>query len=73
MELDDLKDAFPTWFWGVGAILAVGVVALLVLWYVEHPDRSPWEDFAAAGGARRIPPSADVAAAEAAEAAQREA
>ena len=48
MELDDfsLADAFPAWFWGVGIVLAVGVTALLVLWYIEHPGTSPWEDFA---------------------------
>ena len=47
MELDDLtlKDAFPTWFWTVGIVLAAGCAALLVLWYIEHPDRSPWTDF----------------------------
>ena len=51
MALDDLsdfslEDVFPNWFWGVGAVLVVGIGALLVLWYLEHPDRSPWEDFA---------------------------
>lgn len=42
---DALGDAFPPWFWGVGAVLAVGCVALLLLFYLEHPDRSIWEDF----------------------------
>ena len=42
----DLEQIFPRWFWGVGAVLVVGIGALLVLWYIEHPDRSPWEDFA---------------------------
>ena len=41
-----IGDAFPTWFWGVGIVLVVGITALLVVWYVEHPDRSPWTDFA---------------------------
>ena len=53
MAADDLEgfsldDVFPRWFWGVGIVLVVGVSALLVIWYVEHPDRSPWTDFARA-------------------------
>jgi hypothetical protein len=40
-----LADAFPPWFWMVGVGLALGVSVLLVLWYLEHPGRSPWEDF----------------------------
>jgi hypothetical protein len=48
MELDDLSlsDAFPTWFWAVGAVLVVGVTVALVAYYVRFPDRSPWQDFA---------------------------
>ena len=51
MGLDDtgefsLDDVFPRWFWAAGVVLVVGIGALLVLWYIEHPDRSPWEDFA---------------------------
>jgi hypothetical protein len=42
----DLDDIFPTWFWAVGAVLVVGVTVALVAWYVQHPDRSPWTDFA---------------------------
>ena len=47
MDLDDLtlKDAFPTWFWGVGVVLVLGVTVALIVWYVEHPDSSPWTDF----------------------------
>jgi len=43
---DALKEAFPTWFWAVGVVLVVGVTTALVVWYVQHPDRSPWTDFA---------------------------
>ena len=48
MEPDELtlKDAFPTWFWGVGIVLVVGVTAALVIYYARFPDRSPWTDFA---------------------------
>ena len=48
MDLDDfsLADAFPTWFWGVGVVLVVGISALLILWHLEHPGTSPWENFA---------------------------
>ncbi len=48
-EESDLKeaiaDAFPPWFWGVGVVLVLGITVALVVWYVEHPDRSPWTDF----------------------------
>lgn len=36
----------PSWFWWVGAGLAASVVVLMVLWYVKHPDRSVFQDFA---------------------------
>ena len=36
----------PTWFWWLGAGLAAGVVVLMVLWYVRHPGRTPFVDFA---------------------------
>ena len=36
----------PKWFWYLGAGIAAGVVVLMVLWYVRHPDRSPFVDFA---------------------------
>jgi len=45
-EHEDVSEFIPSWFWWVGAGLCVGVVALVVLWYVKHPDRSIFEDFA---------------------------
>lgn len=45
METDALKDAFPSWFWTVGIVLAVGCAALIASYYLLHPDRNIWEDF----------------------------
>jgi hypothetical protein len=54
----------------IGIGLAVACAALFALYYLQHPDRSIFEDLAYK--TRRIPPSADVAAAEAAEREARE-
>ena len=43
---DDAGIAIPKWFWWLGAGLAASVVVLMVLWYLRHPDRSPFVDFA---------------------------
>lgn len=39
----------PSWFWWLGLALAAGCVGLAVLWYVKHPERSIFEDFARRG------------------------
>ena len=46
MSEQDAGPTIPKWFWYVGAGIAVSVVVLMVLWYVRHPDRSPFVDFA---------------------------
>jgi hypothetical protein len=50
LKFDDLElqwnELFPPWFLWVGVALAAGVVTLTVLYYLEHPGRSPWDDFA---------------------------
>lgn len=38
--------AIPSWVWWVSAGLACCVVVGMVLFYVRHPDRSPFSDFA---------------------------
>lgn len=47
MTLDDLElgEIFPPWFWWLGIGLAIGSATLLVLWYLNHPERSPFRDF----------------------------
>lgn len=49
MSEDATGFSLPKWFWFLGAGLALGVVTLFVLWYIRHPDRSPFEDFARRG------------------------
>lgn len=41
-----LEDIFGKWFWITAGVAAAGVCILLIAWYVQHPDRSPFEDFA---------------------------
>jgi hypothetical protein len=69
-ELSELPTpaGIPRWFWVVAGIAAGAVVIGLALWYAQHPDRSPFVDFPAAGPAPATnglgPSSAPPAAAD---------
>ena len=46
MEIHDvLTEAFPSWFWTVGIVLAVSCAGLVALYYLLHPDRNIFVDF----------------------------
>ena len=51
MAADDGEEfhIFGKWFWISAGIIAALCVGLVVAYYVQHPDRSLFEDFARRG------------------------
>lgn len=46
---DEVFELFGRWFWVSAGCLVVGIIALTLLWYAKHPDRSPFAEWTPPG------------------------